>query len=498
MTKVYNLRDESSNDSDMEYITSIVAQPEMIHAVMQEHVYPKAIYTAMLVDETEVKFQVDSGASVNVNFVANKKLEPTTKTLQMWNNTTLKPLGSCRLILHNPKNKKKLSIEFLVVHRQLTPLIGAKAAQQMGLITVNTQNFKIAKPPERLRTEVKSVLATDEIVEGYPEVFKRELGALPPTVHFEVEQGATPVFAPPRRVPTSLKKPLKKELDRLLQLEVIAPINEPSPWVSSLAVAVKKSGARRICIDPRPLNTALKRERCQLPVLEDILPELSKARIFLTVDVKSGYWHCVLAPESSVLMTFVTPYGRYRWICLPFGLAASSEIFQKHLTLALENLPGVLCIADDILIYGTGETDEEATANHDRSLRDLFQRCKDCSIVLNPDKMKLRMSEVNFMGHLLTNKGLKPDPAKVEAITKMPKPQDVEGVQRLNRFVNYLAKLLPKLPEVMEPIRRLTRKDTPWDWSSGTRLGVCKCTAVSNRSACSTLLRPFPGSHHTV
>ena len=114
---------------------------------------------------------------------------------------------------------------------------------------------------------------------------------------------------------------------------------------------------------------------------------------------------------------------------------------------------------------GTGETDKEATANHDRSLQDLLQRCKDCGIVLNPDKMQLRMSEVNFMGHLLTNKGLKPD-NKVEAITKMPKPQDVEGVQRLNGFVNYLAKFLPKLSEVMEPIRRLTWKDTPWNWSS--------------------------------
>ena len=126
---------------------------------------------------------------------------------------------------------------------------------------------------------------------------------------------------------------------------------------------------------------------------------------------KSGYLHCVLAPESSQLTTFATPYGRYRWICLHFGLSASSKIFQKHLTHALENLPGVLCIADDILIYGTGETDEEATANHYRSLQDLLQRCKDRGIVLNPDKMKLRMSEVNFMGHLLTNKGLKPDPA---------------------------------------------------------------------------------------
>ena len=150
---------------------------------------------------------------------------------------------------------------------------------------------------------------------------------------------------------------------------------------------------------------------------------------------------------------------------MPFGLSASSEIFQ-HLNHALESLPGVLCIADDILVYGTGETDEEATANHDRSLQHLLQRWKNRGIVLNPDKMKLRMSEVSFKGHPLTNKGLKPDPGKVEAIAKMPKPLDVEGVQRLNGFVNYLAKFLPKPSDVMEPIRRLARKDTPWNWSS--------------------------------
>lgn len=121
--KVYSLRDESSDDSDVEYITCIVAQPEMIHALTQEH-YPKVIYTEIFVDKKEVKFQVDSSASVNVipvKFVTDKKFELTTKTLQMWNDTTLKLLGSCRLILHNPRNKKKFSVEFLVVDKQLTP-----------------------------------------------------------------------------------------------------------------------------------------------------------------------------------------------------------------------------------------------------------------------------------------------------------------------------------------------------------------------------------------
>lgn len=164
-------------------------------------------------------------------------------------------------------------MEFLVVDRQLIPLIGAKAAQQMGLNTVNTQNFKIAETPARPRTEVKSVKTADELVADYTEVFQKELGALPGTVHLEVEQGATPVVAPPRRVPTSLKMKLKEELDRLQQLEVIATIRKRTPWVSSLAVAVKKSGALRICIDPRPLKTPLKRERYHLPVLTPGAPK---------------------------------------------------------------------------------------------------------------------------------------------------------------------------------------------------------------------------------
>ena len=79
--------------------------------------------------------------------------------------------------------------------------------------------------------------------------------------------------------------------------------------------------------------------------------------------------------------------------------------------------------------------------------------------------MRLRQQEVLYMVHLFSSDGLKPDPAKVEAINKMSRPEDGEGVQRLNCFVKYLAKFLPKLSDVMEPIRRLTRKDTPWQWS---------------------------------
>jgi len=94
---------------------------------------------------------------------------------------------------------------------------------------------------------------------------------------FRSGSNITPVVAPPRRIPASLKGQLKQELDCLQEIGVIAPVDEPTQWVSGLAVAVKKTGALRFCLDPRTLNTALRRERYQLPVLEDILPELSEA-----------------------------------------------------------------------------------------------------------------------------------------------------------------------------------------------------------------------------
>jgi hypothetical protein len=152
-------------------------------------------------------------------------------------------------------------------------------------------------------------------------------------------------------------------------------------------------------------------------ILDEILPELSKAKVFTTVDLRAGYWHCPLDTASSLLTTFSTPYGRFRWLRLPFGLCVLSEIFQKRVNQALDGLEGTLNISDDILIYGVGETKEEADKDHDGKLVRLLERCQSKGIVLNPEKLKLRLEEVAFMGHVLTSTGVKIDPDKVKAVT---------------------------------------------------------------------------------
>ena len=450
---------QTSDESDIEFLAGIFIESTEVKSVnaIESHTgYDKEIYAEMWVNEDKIRFQVDCGASINIlpeKYVRNQKIEKTSKTLRMWNGTEVKPLGTTRVVLRNPKTRKKYSVEFVVVTSDLTPLIGARSAQQMQILTVHEENFVKAQPPLKTnQPEVKHLQTGEQLYERYKDVFERPLGTLPGKVHLETIPEVQPVMTPVRRIPTALKDKLQSELDNYVNQGILQPVEEPTPWVSSLAIATKKSGALRICIDPRPLNKALRRETYHLPVLDEILPDIAQAKVFSTVDLRSGFWHCVLDEESSRLTTFATPFGRYRWCRLPFGLSVSSEIFQKRVNQALEGLDGVLDIVDDILIYGKGSTEEEANADHDRNLEALLQRCRERGIALNKDKLCLRRNEVPFMGHVLTNQGLKIDPEKVEAIQNMPKPEDVEGVQRLNGFVNYLSRFLPRLAEVMEPI----------------------------------------------
>ena len=284
-------------------------------------------------------------------------------------------------------------------------------------------------------------------------------------VHLETDPNVAPKVMPPRRVPVALKEKLKNELDRLTQRKVISPIPEATDWVSSMIAAKKPDGNIRLCIDPHYLNLALKRSHYPLPIIEEILPELSKAKVFSQVDLKEGFLQVELDEESTQLTVFQTPWGRYRFHRMPFGITPAPEIFQMKLDQNFEGLKGVLKVADDILIIYQGETEREADEDHDRNLKSLLDRCRERNIKLNKKKFTFKSNDVQFIDHRLTKEGLKPDPAKVKAILSMKKPDDVAAVQRLMGVVKYLSKFLSGLSQICEPIRRLTHKDEPRFWS---------------------------------
>ena len=150
---------------------------------------------------------------------------------------------------------------------------------------------------------------------------------------------------------------------------------------------------------------------------------------------------------------------------MPYGISPAPEYFQQKLDQNLQGLPGVYRIADDLLITGQGETKEEADKDHDENLVRLLQRCRERNIKLNKAKFDFKCSQVPFIGHLLSNEGVKPDPKKIEAIVNMETHTDVQGVKHLIGMVKYLSKFLSNLSELCQPLRKLTHKDVEWQWT---------------------------------
>ena len=397
----------------------------------------------MAVNGCHLHFQLDTGAEVNTlcqRFVKKHQVKPSSKNLIMWNATRVKPVGEATLPLRNIHTGEEKQVQFVVVPNDFSCLLGVNTIQDMGLITVHNDRFLA-----RIKTG-------------------EELGDLGEAI-LHVNPDVRPRTLPCRNVPTALKEDVKTEMDRLVELGVLVPVSEPTEWVSQMAVVRKANGKLRICIDPQALNEALMREHYKLPTLDDILPMLNKAKVFSKVDVKNAFWHVRLDYKSSVLTTMITPFGRFRWARLPFGLKVSSEIFQKKLTEALSGLNGTFTIADDITVAGCGPTKAEALKDNDSKLQTLYERCKESNIILNEDKKEIGKSEINFHGHRFTESGIKPDNSKVEAIQKMPAPTDVSGVKRICGMVQYMARFLPNLANDLGPLRALTRKDVEWNWS---------------------------------
>ena len=181
-----------------------------------------------------------------------------------------------------------------------------------------------------------------------------------------------------------------------------------------------------------------------------MLPKLKNAKVFGKLDVREAYWHVRLdEKESSKLTTMITPFGRYRWRRLPFGLKVSSEIFQRKLDEALEGLEGVFSVVGDVVIAGCGQTVDEAQIDNQRKLAETLKRCVEKNIVLNEDKQQTGLIEITFHGHRITKDGVKVDEAKVQAIRNMPKPVNVAGVRRLCGMTQYISRFLPDLAETL-------------------------------------------------
>ena len=287
----------------------------------------------------------------------------------------------------------------------------------------------------------------ENIVRCYSKVFEG-LGCLATPYHISVDSSIQPVVCPLRNQPVALRERLKEELDYMESIGVIKKVEMPTDWVNSL-VTVEKSQTKklRVCLDPRFLNKAIRREHYQLPTLEDIATRLSGAKCFSKLDANHGYWQIPLDPESQLLTTFNSPFGRYCFRRMPFGVKSAQEIFQKRMNQNFGDLPGVETDIDDILVWGS------SIEEHNKRLEAVLQRCLKIGLTLNKEKCKFGVSEVTYLGHTINADGISPDKEKIRAISEMPPPEDKKGVERLLGVINYVGKFIPDMSMVTHPIR---------------------------------------------
>ncbi len=225
-----------------------------------------------------------------------------------------------------------------------------------------------------------------------------------------------------------------------------------------IVVERPQTGKLRVCLDPHDLNKAILRPHYPMKNLEDILPDLAGSHCFSKLDTRSAYWTIQLSNDSSYLTTFNSPYGRYRYLRLPYGLKSSQDLFQRKLEECLEGLAGVVAIVDDVIVHG--RTRQE----HDQNLHMVLRRMAEKGVKLNDDKLEVGVSQVQYFGHTLTAQGIKPDPSKVSAINDMPAPRNRAELETVLGMVNYLSKFAQNLAEITSPLRKLLAEDVLFSW----------------------------------
>ena len=355
-------------------------------------------------------------------------------------------------------------------------LLGLPACKKLAVVQVNcavkatqpdrsptgttpTQAARAAKPPATRTSMSKCIKSTDDLMTEFPER-STGMGKFPGEYKIWLHPDAHPVIHTPRKCPIALHPKVKEHLAKMEALEVITHMDQPTDWVSSVTYVQKANGELCLCLDLHDLNRAICCDHHKMPTVEEVAHKFANSHYFTKLDACHGYWSIVLDEESSFLTTFNSPFGRYHFLHLPFGLVCSQDIFQKKMDQFLEECPGCIGIADDITVHGHTE------AEHDAHLHNLIQVAHKYGVVFNPQKTHVKAPAINFFGCLYDTIGVHPDPEKVDAVHALPAPMNVTELQEFLSMVTYLSPFIHGLSTLTAPLWELLKKDANFTWNT--------------------------------
>ena len=333
--------------------------------------------------------------------------------------------------------------------------INSATTQWMLPKTVKPDSFT----PPKYQLDATTQQQLDFLLINFKDQFMKDettIGTTPLT-QMSIDTGdSDPISQKPYPIAMKHYQWVKEEIDKLLEARVIR--NSHSSWSSPIIVVPKGDGGKHLVIDYRALNKVTRKFVWPMPKVEDIFSQLNSAKYFSTLDLRAGYHHIRLTTDSIPKTAFTSPFGKYEYVKVPFGLAQAPAYFQELMTGVPKDLPFAMAYLDDIIIYSS--TPEE----HLEHIRTVFKKLCDAKLSMKLSKCHFFTKEIQYLGHILGRERIKPVPAKTEAIKAMHPPVNPKQVRAFLRLVGYYRKFIKNFAKIAKPLTMLTRMDIKFEW----------------------------------
>ncbi|EYC24344.1 hypothetical protein Y032_0014g2450 [Ancylostoma ceylanicum] len=415
------------------------------------------MYVEARVNQHPVSFLLDTGSDITLlnedvwRSMGSPKLENTSVVVKNASGSSMKIHGKlwCDFEI---KGSRSEGYAYVTPHNSLLGLEWIQKNEDMSYYMRMMVAEVKANPNEDVAMKLK---------EAYPEVFEEVLGlCTKEKADLQLVGDVRPVFKACRPVPHAAVEAVEKELDRLLEMQVIEPVTH-SEWAAPIVCVRKSNGKLRVCADfSTGLNKALESFDYPLPVPEDIFATLNGGAVFSQIDLSDAYLQIELSDESKKMVVINTHRGLFQYNRLPFGIKTAPGIFQQIMNKMVAGLRGVATYLDDILVCG--RTEQEHTEN----LLALFERIAEYGFKVRLEKCSFAKPEIRYLGFIVDKNGRRPNPEKIEAIKSMVEPKNVGQLRAFLGMITYYAAFMPTMKDLRGPLDALLKKDVKWEWTS--------------------------------
>ena len=326
-----------------------------------------------------------------------------------------------------------------------------KSREWMKTIDIGDQNFNAG---EKKRIE--------DLLAEYNDVFSQgdnDLGRCGFISYLIEIIGEKPKRCGVRPLNPAMREVLETHIDELKSNDLIQPSN--SEYAYPVVMVKKKDGSLRFCCDFRRLNDVTRCDSYLLPRISEVISTLEGAKVFSTLDLKSEYHQILMNPEDRHKTAFATQFGLYEWKAMPMGLKNAPSTFERLMDLIMTDLNGknVLIYLDDILIFGK-DFDE-----HYDNLREVLDRLRSAKLKLSPKKCHLLKSTVTYLGHVINNGEIRPNPEKTKLIATYPVPKNINEVRSFVSLASYNRKFVRNFAQIAKPLTCLLEKGKEFHWT---------------------------------